>query len=287
MNILYMVFGEEQRNHIQAYFSMCSFLNQMDASDRIFILTDAPKYYQRIAEKVTIIETPKTQLKQWEGEYGFFWRVKIKALEYICQQYPTQELLYLDTDTFLFSSLKTLKIALKNPVMHLNEGKLSELKSKTERLMWQQVGAKTVGNITIQAHHCMWNAGVVGLPAGQGLGIVEKALALCDDMLALGVTRRLIEQFALSVACADFGQLQPAEPIIGHYWANKSGWNEAIQRFMADTFLGKRSVSEDIEVVGHFDFKKIAIQQRIPNTQTRLKKIIERWFPAENEQFIQ
>ncbi|MEA5258456.1 hypothetical protein VB264_11740 [Arcicella aquatica] len=286
MNILYLVFGEEQRNHTQAYFSICSFLSQMSTSDRIYILTDAPRYYQRVSARVNIVEISKGLLEEWEGEYSFFWRVKIKAIEYICSIHPDEDVLYLDTDTFLYADIRQLKASLKHPLMHLNEGKLSTLKSKTERLMWRQVGKKSFGGVVIHSEHCMWNAGVVALPAPIGMNIVKMALIICDNMLLAKVSRRLIEQFAISVAMSEFGEIKPASSSIGHYWANKFEWNEVIQRFLADSFLSSRSFEQDIEVVSKWDFAKIPIQKRIPNTQIRLKKIIEKLFPTEDIQRV-
>ena len=286
MNILYLVFGKNQQNHAQAYFSICSFLNQMEDSDRVFVMTDAPDFYKRLDEWVNILEINQEYLTTWQGEYKFFWRAKIKAIEYIGSLYPHEEILYLDTDTFLFSDLNELKNLFKNPVMHLNEGNLSKLKSKTEKMMWQQVGGRTFGDIQINSEHCMWNAGVVGIPANKGQIMSKLALNICDEMLKENVTKRLIEQFSLSVALSENGSLQASEPFIGHYWSNKEEWNEAIQKFMLESFLKGNTVQDDIEAISDFDFSKIAIQKRIPNTQIRLKNVISKWFPSEDKAFI-
>jgi hypothetical protein len=286
MNILYLVFGENQQNHAQAYFSICSFLGQMDAHDRVYVMTDAPDFYERLNEKIKILTINKTQLDNWQGTHQFFWRAKIKAIEHICRLHPKESVLYLDTDTFLYSDIKALKTDLENPVMHLNEGALSELKSKTEKLMWQQVGNKNFGSVQIQAHHAMWNAGVVGIPANKGLKICQLALDICDDMLVANVTRRLIEQFALGVALSENGDMKPAESYIGHYWSNKEEWSVFIQRFIINSSLKNNSLETDIEDIKRFNFSKIAILKRIPNTQIRLKKLIEKWFPSEDKVFI-
>ena len=194
--------------------------------------------------------------------------------------------MYLDTDTFLYSDIKTLKSDLQNPVMHLNEGALSKLKSKTEKLMWQRVGNKIFGGVKIQAHHAMWNAGVVGIPANKGLTICQLALDDCDDMLAANVTRRLIEQFALGVALSENGEIKFTENYIGHYWSNKEEWSVAIQRFVINSSLKNNSLEVDIEDIKRFDFSKIAILKRIPNTQKRLKKLVEKWFPSVDKKFV-
>ena len=286
MNILYLVFGENQQNHAQAYFSICSFMGQTDENDRIYVMTDKINFYERLKERVNIVLITEIELKDWQGKYQFFWRAKIKAIEQICRLHPEESVLYLDTDTFLYSDLKKLKSDLKNPVMHLNEGELSKLKSKTEKLMWQQAGNKVFGGIKIQVNHAMWNAGVVGIPAHKGLKICQLALDICDDMLVANVTRRLIEQFALGVALSENGDMKPVENYIGHYWSNKEEWSVEIQRFIINSWLKNNSLVADIEEIKRFNFKKIAIQKRIPNTQIRLKKLVSTWFPSEDIKFI-
>jgi len=286
MNILYLIFGENQQNHVQAYFSICSFLGQTNVHDRVYVMTDAPDFYKRLNKKIEILTIDKTQLGDWQGSHHFFWRAKIKAIEHICRLHPKESVLYLDTDTFLYSDVKELKSDLENSVMHLNEGELSELKSKTEKLMWQQVSNKTFGGISIQAHHAMWNAGVVGIPANKGLVICQLALDICDDMLVANVTRRLIEQFALGVALSENGEIKSAENYIGHYWSNKEEWSVAIQRFIINSSLRNNNLETDIEDIKQFDFSKIAVLKRIPNTQKRLKKLVEKWFPLKEKKFV-
>ena len=286
MNILYLVFGENQQNHAQAYFSICSFLGQMDVHDRIYVMTDTPDFYERLKDKIEILTINKTQLDDWQGTHQFFWRAKIKAIEHICSLHPEESVLYLDTDTFLYSDIKKLKSDLQNPVMHLNEGALSQLKSKTEKLMWKQVGEKTFGGVQIQSHHAMWNAGVVGIPAHKGLKICQLALDICDDMLIANVTQRLIEQFALGVALSENGNMKSAENYIGHYWSNKEEWSVTIQQFIINSSLKNNSLASDIQDIKQFNFSKIAILKRIPNTQKRLKKIIEKWFPSMEKKFV-
>lgn len=286
MNILYLVFGNEQLYHSQAYFSICSFLNQMEAFDRIFVMTDAPDFYQRFGNKVQIIPINQTQIEGWKGEYKFIFRAKIKAIQYACQLYPDEPLMYLDSDTFLFNDLKLLKKSIKDPLMHVREGLLSELKSKTIRKLWQTIKGREFGGIQIQTKHAMWNAGVVGIPGGQGIKITNSALKICDEILKEKVGKWVVEQLSFSVVMSGNGDLQPAEPFIGHYWSNKDEWNESVQKFMLESFLKGNSVQDDIEAISKFDFSKIAIQKRIPNTQIRLKNVISKWFPSEDKAFI-
>ena len=286
MNILYLIFGNEQLYHAQAYFSICSFLNQMDTSDCVLVMTDTPKFYARFGNKVEIIEINQNQIQVWKGEYNFVFRAKIKAIEHACQLYPNQPLMYLDSDTFLFNDLSLLKKSIMNPFMHVKEGLLSELNSKTIKKLWQTIKGREFGGIQIQTKHAMWNAGVVGIPGGKGKDITNSALKICDEILAEGVGKWVVEQLSFSIVMSENDNLQAAKPFIGHYWSNKDEWNEAIRKFMLESFLKGNSVQDDIEAISKFDFSRIAIQKRIPNTQIRLKKLIEKWFPSINEKFV-
>ena len=286
MNILYLVFANNQLFHSQAYFSICSFLSQMEASDRILIMTDDPNFYVRFSGEVQIIEINQARIEEWKGEHNFVFRAKIKAIEYACQLYPNQPIIYLDSDTFLFSNLKLLKKSITQPLMHTREGLLSELKSKTISTLWQTVKGREFGGIRIQTKHAMWNAGVIGIPAGQGLKITNSVLQICDEILEEKVGKWVVEQFSFSIVMSENGNLQAAEPFIGHYWSNKEEWNEEIEKFILTSFLKGNSVQDDIKAISEFDFSKIATLKRIPNTQKRLKKLVEKWFPSVDKKFV-
>ena len=286
MNILYLVFGDVQIYYSQAYFSICTFLNQMDESDQIFVMTDSPDFYRRFGDKVGIILLNQDQLNEWKGKYNYLFRTKIKAIQFISELYPDKSLLYLDSDTLLFADLKLLKQKLNRPVMHLREGALSELKSKTIKTLWQKIKGRKFGNIEIQNTHAMWNAGVVGIPAHKGSDITNLALNICDEILEENVGKWVVEQLSFSIAQSENGNLSPVDDFIGHYWSNKEEWNEAIQQFMLNSFLKNNTLQDDIDTISAFDFSKIAISKRTPNTQIRLKKLITKWFPSEDKGFI-
>ena len=286
MNILYLVIGKDPLHHVQTYFSICSFLRQTDIHDRVYVMTDAPEFYERLRDKSNVIQINEAQLKDWQGEFKFFWRAKIKVLEHICTLHPTESVLYLDTDTFLFGSLNMLKSELKSPIMHLNEGKLSQRKSKTEKRMWQDVKNKVFGGIIIEEKHCMWNAGVVGIPANEGLKVCKLALTICDEMLVEKVTPYFIEQFSSSLALSENGNIGAGDKYIAHYWSNKDEWTDEIYQFMITSTLKNNTVEDDIEAMSSFNFGKNAVLKRTPNTQIRLKKLVEKWFPSINKKFI-
>ena len=228
MNLVYLVFGDNTTLHAQANFSILSFLSQKQILNKIIVLTDSPGFYNYLANEncIQIERISKEILNIWKGEYNFFWRVKIKALEHVYNHNPSHHILYLDADTFLCNNLNVLKEDLDagHNIMHTNEGKLSRIKSKTTAKMFHQLREKEYSGILIDNSSCMWNAGVVGVSKHKSKDMLSQALDICDQMCKEKVTSRLIEQFALSIVLNQENTLLSAENNIGHYWGNKEKW---------------------------------------------------------------
>ncbi|WP_133273170.1 hypothetical protein [Hymenobacter radiodurans] len=290
MRLLYLVFGNNLQNHFQAHFSILSFLRQKNSGlAGITVVTDAPDFYQHLAQEITVHTLSANTLQEWQGKHEFFWRAKIKALEYAVRQYPEAPLLYLDTDTFLHGSLAQMsqELAAGIAFMHEAEGALATLRSKTERRMWQQVKDRSFGGVTMHEQRLMWNAGVVGIPASRNLEAIELALRICDDLCEQQVTPRLIEQFALSVALAETYSLQAARTYIGHYWSTKDDWNASISAFFLESHLKKRTVASELAALSAFDYQKLPIKKKVRNTQRRLENLVHKLFPPKQVDFIE
>ena len=254
----------------------------------INIITDKPEMYNAVADDVNIIRVEEDILNKWKGEFDFFWRIKIKAIEHVYKMFEGQHILYLDSDTFLFGDISYLINQLNAgcSFMHLCEGEWGSLKSKTERKMWGQINNNSYGNVTITEKIPMWNAGVIGIPGKTGMEIIAKTLMICDDMLKANVTRRLIEQYAFSVALSATTTLLEAQTQIAHYWSNKEGWNKLINDFFIDHFLKKSSKEEMITAIKNIDFSLLPVYAYQPSTREKLKKFIDSWFPNKREAFI-
>lgn len=288
MNLVYLVFGEELSNYVQANFSILSMCTQKEEIDSINIVTDNPKLYNHLSGVVNVVKIEQNDLREWKGKNDFFWRVKIKAIELIINTYKNQDLLYLDSDTFLYGDLKFINQKLKNgfSFMHLNEGKLSQLNSKTEKNMWRQTYNKTFGPVKINQNHCMWNAGVIGIPGGRSDELIEATLDICDAMLEQNVTRRLIEQLAFSLALSEFSELIPAEDHIGHYWGNKEQWNNFITNIFLCSYFSNQPLEVQIESIKAIDYTKIPINVKIPNTRNRLYNLVTKIFPDRDRKYL-
>jgi hypothetical protein len=288
MQLLYLVFGTNIQNHFQAHFSILTFLKQGQGDLRITMLTDAPEFYRHLGDTITVQVVEAATLREWEGEFKFFWRVKIKAMEQAAQQHPELPLLYLDSDTFLYGSLPALRqhLGAGQALMHEQEGLLATLPSKTERRMWQQVQGQSFGGVAMTPQHAMWNAGAVGVPAARSQEAIALALAICDDLCRRQVTPRLIEQFALSVALAETYGLHPARPYIGHYWSTKEAWSELIGRFLLTSHLQNHTLAQDLSALDTVDFKALPIKQQVRSTLGRLDNLTRRLLPPRNVEYL-
>lgn len=102
MNIVYLVFGNNIENYQQAHFSIYTALLFKNAGDRIVVVTDNTQLFNSFGNHIETISINNDVIKEWEGEYQFFWRVKIKALQLVSGKYPSESILYLDGDTFFY-----------------------------------------------------------------------------------------------------------------------------------------------------------------------------------------
>jgi len=288
MNIIYLVFGDELSNHLQANFSILSMLTQEKVINSINVVTDQPNFYNHLADYIKTFEIDHKTLVEWKGPYDFFWRVKIKAVELLTRTYKNENLLYLDSDTFLFGNLNQIKDKLNEgfSFMHLSEGKLAQLGSKEEKRLWRQTCDKSFGPVKITETHCMWNAGVIGIPGSKSAELIKATLDICDAMLEQKVTRRLIEQFSFSLALSEFSNLIPADQQIGHYWGNKRQWNNFITNFFLTSYLSNTPLHKQIDFMKSVDYTKFPVIVRIASIRYDLQDLLAKIFPARGKKYI-
>lgn len=279
MNILYLVFGNNLEHYQQIYFSIYTALKNKTAEDTIIVIAENPDYFTALKDQIEVIEINQQIIREWEGEHQFFWRVKIKALELVAAKYPSKHIMYLDGDTFIFKKLEVIKQALDQGqnFMHLNEGKLSVLKTKTERTMWRQMKGKKFAGLVIDDATCMWNAGLIAI-SKEHLGAINLALQLTDEMCAAGVTRRLIEQFSFGVATNHYVPLQAADEWVGHYWGNKPQWNEVISTFLKQCYMKNLSLEQCLEELDLLNLKEYPVAVRNSSTQRKLKRLVDSFY---------
>jgi hypothetical protein len=289
MKIVLHTFGTNQIFYLQSTFLILNWLKYRNEIDSINVITSQPHYYRKLEKYINIIPVDERTINQWKGEFGFVFRVKLKAIELIItQNSDEQPILYLDTDTFIYKGFHELKDSLSagKGIMHINEGKLSECPTRSGARLWKRVRNQTFAGNTITENDCMWNAGVIGIPAANCYRIIETAIKMTDEMCARINVNFLIEQFCVSVTLQRLVEMQDAYAWIGHYWGNRDCWNNLISAFFSESYMKNCSVEEDLERISDFNFGQIPISAIPRNTATKLNKLAIKYFSPKEYQYL-
>ncbi|MBE2897639.1 hypothetical protein HPC37_01990 [Pasteurellaceae bacterium 20609_3] len=286
-HLVLLTFGDRLETHYQAALSILSFLNDRHIA-KVIVITDRPDFYRCFGDRVAFITIDEATLRDWQGEMQFFWRVKIKALQAVAERYPAESILYVDSDTVLGAPLTPLIDGLNRgqPFMHTCEERLSEGGSKTVRNMWASLQNRTFAGVTIDANTAMWNAGVIALPHDTARDILALALAICDAICATDCPRRLVEQFAFSLALNHHQPLQGCEHIIAHYWGNKAQWNAIAQELLLTAFLHHENLEQMIARAAQLPVREMPIFSKTSSTEKRLTHLIGRLFKRNQHRYF-
>lgn len=287
MNILYIVMGgaEALRYYMEAYLSIRTFQKQITAEDRIFVVTDHPEMMARAGvEIITISEDEKTE---WMGQHKFFFRTKIRAVQHLSHFRPRESILYLDSDTFLFGNLSTLRQRLNDGkgLMHVCEGHPLNISNAARRL-YRKAEGHTYAGITVGKNHMMWNAGVVGIPAGKVNDVMQTSLSLCDGMLDDGANSFITEQYASSIAMTENTSLMEAADVIGHYWGNKDDWEQLANRIFLRAYMQNLTLEEELAMLDIYELCKTPVRVHHSHRGEQLHCLVSRWFPDKDKQLV-
>lgn len=287
MNIVYLIFGNEITYYQQVFFSIYTVLANKEETDRVVILTEEPCYFKQLNDLITIIPIDKEVINDWKGEYKYLFRAKIKALGLVIKMYPHEHILYLDGDTFVYKPLKPLRENLDRDqsIMHINEGRLNELSTKSEKKMWRAINGNIFANVAVDDKVCMWNAGVIGISKNNH-EVISLVLQICDEMCSARVAYFTKEQLAFSIALGHMSTLIPSDDIIGHYWGNKTQWNVVISNWINRSFMNNLCIQEMIDNIKVFPFGSTPYYVRQSNTRVRLTKKIDNLFRTKESLYI-
>lgn len=299
MNLLLLTFGARPENHHQAVFSVLSFFRDPVVSS-VMVMTDQPEMYRWLSTQAArrvdgrelppleIIPVDPATLAEWQGRQQFFWRIKIKAIEQAIGRYPGQHLVYVDSDTFMANNLAAVSRLLDqgSALMHCQEYRLGECRDQTVVQMNRLLSGRQFADVPVTPQSWMWNAGVVGLPACRAAELLQLTLQVCDGMCATEAPRRLIEQFAFSVALDHAAALHPCESTIGHYWGNKPEWNQFILRFLAENRLRDDGLGDIFARLARMDWSRMPLETRPHGPVERIKRGLDRLLPPNEGRYF-
>ena len=192
-NYVYLAFGKDDRFYLEASYSIGTLLKQIDPrTARVIVFTDNP---ERVQSWPVICESIADDLEAMKGKTGFSFRVKICAILKCFDLHPGN-VIFLDTDTFLRKSVKTIAQGIRPGVG------LMDFFYHSDGLPMLAGFQTTLPDGTIYRYEkesWMYNSGVIGLHQADRR-VAELALLLCDAFLAAGYRRHTLEQFAVSEA---------------------------------------------------------------------------------------
>jgi len=236
-NLIYLSYGSESEYRrtifsVLSYFSWCGNLVE---STRIIIYTDAPEYFgdffpDRAVEYYLL--SPEL-LDEMKGADQFVHRIKVSVINLTFENYPDENQLFVDSDTFFTANATQLinSIATGISIMHVREYAIEEslemFASYNQAhfprsfMMYINNHAFKVGKemISFDNQDYSWNSGVLGLHKDFA-GYMPDILKLTDQFYA-NSKWFISEQLAFSFILQRKTEIKPAADYILHYWGKR------------------------------------------------------------------
>lgn len=277
-NIFYFTCGEKERNHFQCILSIFSIMQWKKEGLRFTVFTDKPEFYNIIRDKIEIVHLTPELMKEWRGSHDFIWRLKIMSVAAIAEKYPDDHLLYLDSDTFSAESIEKIIDLLNSghTIMHMNEGKLAEIKTKTFRYMLEDLNFKKVMGVEINRDTVMYNAGVIGIPKDR-LELTARVVKMCDELLDFNIRRNnILEQLSFSIVLSVNQNIRMAKGMITHYWADKAEWDAKMEKYFSKIAILNPAPEQRINLLEEYEFASMPWRIKRKSIKKRLFNLINK-----------
>lgn len=230
--LLLLAYGRQTEYRRAIFAALSAWAWQPHPTVAATIYTDQPGFFEPYlaglpVEYHYLSESYLTKLK---GPLQFVHRVKGQLIAQAFLDYPTEELLFIDSDTFFLTAPDGLlrRLGQGVPFMHQPEYRLEEAAAihagfgqahYPEKLL-ALLASRTfeLGGELVQFHadQSSWNSGVLGLPQAMA-PLLPDIMQLMDDLYA-GTGWFICEQLAFGLALQAKGQLQACDQLVYHYW---------------------------------------------------------------------
>ena len=228
-NYTYLLYGLQDEYYLEAAYSIGTLLRRIDArSARVIVFTDHPK---KIKAWPVICESIANDLTAMQGPARYIHREKMCVILRCFDLYPGN-VIFFDSDTFVSGNIDAL-------ANQLGAGTAIMDSFESKNPMPELIGFRALlsGNVdySYSANSVMYNSGVTGLHRDDRQ-LIERALALCDGLLAAGSQKHTIEQFSVSemLRLANVNVVK-SRGVVVHYIKAKLYIREQISKAMRDT----------------------------------------------------
>ncbi len=273
-------FGDNINFHTQANFCFLTLKKFADKNAKFVVYTDTPKYYKWVSSFVEIRTISSSLIKEWIGKYDYFYRVKLKVLLDSCER-DEGHLIYLDSDTIAIENLDSMveKLDAGHSLMHLKENLLSEDTATDKQDMWTRTKNNHYSGIVVNEKTSMWNSGLIAIPAKDKKDLLNKALAINDQLCEEKVECRVKEQFAIGIVLDSTGKLLHGTRWVIHYWGNKEEWNQTIALYFSAIHQQALTASEAVDKLDIVEWVNVPINRMKTSLGKRLIKWSHKYFP--------
>jgi hypothetical protein len=230
--LLLLAYGRETEYRRAIFAALSCWAWQPRQAVAATIFTDQPAFFEPYLAGLAVDYHPLTPeyLAELRGPQQYVHRVKAQLIAKAFAQYPDEELLFIDSDTFFLTSPDSLlqSLAAGLPYMHQREYKLSEAagiyaefnQAKYPKRLLELLASRrfALGGAEVQFHpsQSCWNSGVLGLPRALA-PLLPDILDLVDELYK-GTGWFISEQLGFSLALQARGQVQACDRTVYHYW---------------------------------------------------------------------
>jgi hypothetical protein len=236
-NLILLSYGREAdyRMAIFAVLSFWAWFSGKKSDVRTFIFTDNPEYFYPSLSDLDIkyeLLSP-SKLDSMMGGMDYIHRRKIGVINEVFDRYPSDDLIFLDSDTFFMSdALPWFQIfAPGNSFMHSAEYTFEEAVKRYSTFNQAQYPEAFIRLIENRAFlinkaetyfhrkQVSWNSGVLGLTK-EIASLLPDVFSLTDEFYRATLWNTS-EQIAFSLALQTKTKVLPCEQYVFHYWGQR------------------------------------------------------------------
>ena len=233
-NLVLLSYGNEveYRRALGAVMSFWAWYSGDKEEIRTVIYTDTPDYFKPLLQNLPAEYIPLTApiLDAMLNGSDYIHRRKIAVIDETYKRYPSEDILFIDSDTFFIADPKNWLQTFKEGKSFMHVAEFSFEKSVQHFTSFQQeifpksfinlIESKkfSIDNKEEQLHRnqIIWNSGVLGL-SNTMAKYMEDVFALNDEFYQK-TSWRISEQLAFSLVLQLKSEVRPSNQYIYHYW---------------------------------------------------------------------
>lgn len=276
--LVYLVFGAPTY-HQEAVFSIASALAGLrktpDQALDIQVFSDNPKPYEHLPVRVRALDE-QTRMA-WSAPHGYHFRTKHIALRKVLDE--CERALLIDTDTFFHGSPLELFERIKPGTLLCNAVNLRFGMYRDSELYTQLAPALKERGLADDEMPLI-NSGVIGLER-QDAGLLDRSIALMDELYPLAQGAYTLEEFCLGVAAYRSKQISQCPDLIHHYWSRKQLFRAKVRAWL------RKHGGDPTSEAALDDTQRVTTRlPRPPSWQRMLYKGATLGVPAHQRQFV-